>query len=117
MTSEIGVVGRATLRAVRYRAFPVAVEIDGTLHSPALVFATDAATEVYVSGENRIPRLVASYPPTVERQRAKGAFVGGRKVRFVAAFDDGTSLAVAQAAGCGCGHPLRSWSPPAEVSA
>lgn len=108
--------------AMRFRAFPVAVVIDGALHEPALVWATDDRTEVWVSGATRgEPRLVATLAPVTDRARAKGRFLetpkGARKVRYVAELGDGTELEIGQAPGCGCGHPLKSWSPPVEASA
>lgn len=106
--------------AMRFRAFPVSVVVDGTLHEPALLWATDDRTEVWVAGEERsTPRLVATFAPVQERQRAKGFLLGdtGRKVRYVLGLVDGNELAIGQAPGCGCGHPLKSWSPPVEASA
>lgn len=95
---------------MRYRAFPVSVVVDGTLHSPALLWATDEATEVYTG----VDELVATLPPCEARTRAKGETLEGtdKRAKFRAEFADGTSLLVGFASGCGCGHPLKSWSPP-----
>lgn len=106
---------------MRFRAFPVSVLIDGALVEPALLWATEERTEIWVAGEHRDhPRLAATFAPVAERTRAKGpVMLDGtqRKARWIAELTDGTQLPIGQAPGCGCGHPLKSWSPPAEVSA
>lgn len=95
---------------MRFRAFPVSVVVDGVLHSPALLWATDEATEIYTG----VDELVATLPPTDARTRANGEVLEGtdKRAKFRAQFVDGTSLLVGFAQGCGCGHPLKSWTPP-----
>lgn len=113
--------GLVPMPAMRFRAFPVAIVIDGTLHEPALLWATEDRTEVWTAGDSRDRTLVATLAPVTERTRSKGQFLetdkGNRKVRYVAQLADGTEMLIGQAPGCGCGHPLKSWSPPVEASA
>lgn len=103
---------------MRFRAFPVSLLLDGVLTEPALLWATDETTEVYVSGDT-VPRLAATFASVTARTRSKGRFLDGtqRKVRWIAELADGTELEVGQAPGCGCGHPLKSWTPPATAEA
>lgn len=97
---------------MRFRAFPVAVTIDGTLYDPVLILGYEDRTEVWAEG----PTLLASHPQTTARERVKG-LMAGRPLRFLNRFADGSALEVAKSEGCGCGHALKRWTPPAEVSA
>lgn len=105
---------------MKFKAFPVAVVVDDVVHEPALLWATAGRTEVWVTGPNsRTPVLLATYAETVNRGRVVGEFLPGteRKAKFAAELADGTRLLVAQAPGCGCGHPLKSFRPAEAASA
>lgn len=87
--------------------FPVTVTIPGdpdVVHTPAKVYAAQGKTHVYVwNRETHQAEEVATldgHPTTAGfRQYAVG------------------DVHIAETGGCGCGHPLKRWSPPRPVVA
>lgn len=100
---------------MRFRAFPISVVVDGVVREPAMLWATDEATQVYVERGDPI----ATFAGCVSRSRAHDEFLEGteRKAKFVIALTDDTTLLIGNTPGCGCSHPLKSWVPPPKVDA
>lgn len=100
---------------MRFKAFPVSVVVEGEVREPALIWATDEATDIYVSGPNREVIRIATFAGATAKVRAHGEFLEGeprRRVMFVVELADGSRLLAGKSPGCGCGNPLKSWSPP-----
>lgn len=100
----------------------MSVAVDGALIEPALLWATDETVQVWISGATSDEkRLVASYPGAVAKLRARGEWIGSeddrRRALFAVELTDGSRLLAGKSIGCGCGNPLKSWSPPVEVDA
>ena len=105
---------------MRFKAVPVSVIVDGTLHEPALVWATDDVTEVWVWPRSE-PQRIAVYPGATARTRSKEMLTGGdgtaRRAMFTVELVGGDSFLVGKSKPCACGHPLKHFVPPQEVSA
>lgn len=87
--------------------FPVHVTLpNGTEHRPAKVHTHDGVVDVYVWNRDlRDAELVATIPGTLEP-------AGHRQW---AVYGEHDPMRVADTGGCGCGHPLKRWSPPRPV--
>ncbi len=87
--------------------YPVTVTIPGdppTIHKSAKVYAHDGITEVYVwDREANDAALVLSLTGEPEPNGFRQHIVG--------------QVTIAATGGCGCGAPLKRWSPPRPVIA
>lgn len=93
----------------RHVLFPARVTLpDGTVYEPCRV-ATDTAgvTRAWAWDHTQWLPIEVGHWAAVELVRADGK-VAGRPLAFIA--PDGT-LIDGRDAGCGCGHPLKTWRP------
>lgn len=84
--------------------FPVAVTMpDGREYRPAKVYAHGGVTDVYVwNRDTQEADLVATLPGLPVDAGFRQWQVG--------------DVRIAATGGCGCGHPLKRWSPPRPVT-
>lgn len=88
--------------------FPVAVTMpDGTVHRPAKVYAHQGQTDIYVwDRDARDAALVATLTGEPESSGFR---------QWIVAVEAPEPVRIAATGGCGCGHPLKRWSPPRPV--
>ena len=96
------------MTAPRHALFPARVTLpDGTTHYPVRV-ATDTADITHAwawNHEQHLPIEIGAWPAD-QLQRSDDGLT--RRPRQLTAAD---GTVIAQAEGCGCGNPLRSWRP------
>lgn len=88
--------------------FPVAVTVPASgdtpeqFWKPAKVYAHDGTTEVYVwNRDTQAAEMVLEIPGEPEPAGFRQRLVG--------------DVLIAETGGCGCGHPLKRWSPPRPI--
>ena len=95
---------------IRLDMFPATVTVtdskDGARFEPARAIVTDDAVHVYMDA--------AGGPKEVYMQRLSD-FQGRRTLGYTAIADDGSTVQITRASGCGCGSALRGFRPFAGV--